>query len=96
MLVNNVYFRREEGATLQLCEVREIGIFLKKGTEFLPGRLGLDCNRGTVLLLQLSLAECNKRTVPLLAQKESFPVEKLSWLVRDGVMRTSWPILSGY
>ena len=42
MLVNNVYFRRKEGATLQFCEVREIGIFLKKGTEFLPGRLGLD------------------------------------------------------
>ena len=42
MLVNNVYFRREEGATPKFCEVREIGIFLKKVTEFLPGRLGLD------------------------------------------------------
>lgn len=37
------------------------------------------------------------RTDPVIfRQKESFPVEKLSWLVRDGVMRTSWPILSGY
>ena len=42
MLVNDVYFCGEEGATPKFCEVREIGIFKEKGTEFLPGRLGLD------------------------------------------------------
>ena len=54
MLVNNVYFCREEGATLEFCEVREIGIFKEKRTEFLPGRLGHDVRK--IALGELSAA----------------------------------------
>ena len=39
VLINNVYFRREKGSTLQLGEVREIGVFVQERTELLPGGL---------------------------------------------------------
>ena len=39
MLVNNVYFRWEEGASPESCQVREVRIFIQERTEFLPGSL---------------------------------------------------------
>ena len=39
VLVNNVYFGGKEGATPESGEMREIGVFVHKRTEFLPGGL---------------------------------------------------------
>ena len=39
VLVNNVYFGWEEGATPESGEMREIGVFVQKRTELLPGGL---------------------------------------------------------
>jgi hypothetical protein len=54
VLVNNVYFRREEGATPELGEMLEIGVFEEERTEFFPCRLGLDV--GKIALGELSSA----------------------------------------
>ena len=50
-LVNNVYFGWKESATFQLRKVREVMIFLQEGSQFFPGRLGL--NEGEIHLGQL-------------------------------------------
>jgi hypothetical protein len=39
VLVNNVYFRWKKRATPEFCQVREVGIFIKERTKFLPGTL---------------------------------------------------------
>ena len=52
MLVNNVYFRREECATLEFREVLKTRICGKKTAEFLPG--GLWQNVGEIELGELS------------------------------------------
>jgi hypothetical protein len=39
VLVNNVYFRWEEGAAPEFCQVRKGRIFIQERTKFLPGGL---------------------------------------------------------
>ena len=48
VLVNNVYFRRKEGAAPEGCEVRQGRIFVQERTEFLPGGLRQDIRKITL------------------------------------------------